>query len=382
MKIDSRDFIKQLDPLVYDICVEISRRGFILTLTGGAPRDFLLNGVFSKDLDFEIKHLFEFDHEQWQRKLSGLFKHLNTKFDIQHEELEFLIYRIKVNNFELEFSSPRIEKANNNLDHKYFTPEFVSNLETEKAFARRDLTINAIGIYFGVPGTEDEFTVIDPFHGIDHLKEKVLKHITPSFSLDYVRLLRLVRFKCLHSFSIDTSTNNLISNFSLQMCSHYYLSYEFEKSVGRGPYLQFFHTLWQIIEDYSLGINEVVASTKIFYNLDLSSQSLYQKHESLFKWTMFHLSLSREEKLQFVKCFGLSKKKAMMMIHSSESIERVESGVREVDCFDRIVKCADLVDLSFTTKDLVHKYQDLLANTEFQSKDQYQKAKENILKSL
>ena len=57
----------------------------------------------------------------------------------------------------------------------------------EEDLARRDLTINAIA-------EDDQGTLIDPFDGVRDLKARVLRHISPAFVEDPLRLLRVARF--------------------------------------------------------------------------------------------------------------------------------------------------------------------------------------------
>ncbi|MCH9717169.1 MAG: multifunctional CCA tRNA nucleotidyl transferase/2'3'-cyclic phosphodiesterase/2'nucleotidase/phosphatase, partial [Gammaproteobacteria bacterium] len=62
-----------------------------------------------------------------------------------------------------------------------------SYVTLEEDLARRDLTINAIA--------EDEAgDLIDPYQGLDDLNNKVLRHVSPAFVEDPVRVLRLARF--------------------------------------------------------------------------------------------------------------------------------------------------------------------------------------------
>ena len=57
----------------------------------------------------------------------------------------------------------------------------------EQDLARRDLTINAIA--------EDEHgRLIDPYHGVRDIEQRVLRHVSPAFVEDPVRLLRVARF--------------------------------------------------------------------------------------------------------------------------------------------------------------------------------------------
>ncbi len=53
--------------------------------------------------------------------------------------------------------------------------------------ARRDLTINAIA-------RAADGSLLDPYHGIDDLSRRVLRHVGPAFVEDPVRVLRIARF--------------------------------------------------------------------------------------------------------------------------------------------------------------------------------------------
>jgi len=73
----------------------------------------------------------------------------------------------------------------------------------EQDLARRDLTINAIA------QTKDG-TLIDPFNGQADLNNKILRHVSPAFSEDPVRVLRLARFAARFNFSVADETKALI----------------------------------------------------------------------------------------------------------------------------------------------------------------------------
>ena len=57
----------------------------------------------------------------------------------------------------------------------------------EQDLSRRDLTINAMA-------EDADGTLIDPFGGARDLREKRLRHVSPAFAEDPVRILRLARF--------------------------------------------------------------------------------------------------------------------------------------------------------------------------------------------
>ena len=57
----------------------------------------------------------------------------------------------------------------------------------EEDLARRDLTIDAIAM-------ADDGTVIDPYGGQQDLEAKCLRHVSPHFVEDPLRVLRVARF--------------------------------------------------------------------------------------------------------------------------------------------------------------------------------------------
>jgi tRNA nucleotidyltransferase (CCA-adding enzyme) len=57
----------------------------------------------------------------------------------------------------------------------------------QQDLSRRDLTINAIA-------QREDGTLIDPFGGAADLHERVLRHVSPAFAEDPVRILRVARF--------------------------------------------------------------------------------------------------------------------------------------------------------------------------------------------
>lgn len=57
----------------------------------------------------------------------------------------------------------------------------------EQDLIRRDLTINAMA-------EDEDGVVIDPFHGQADLQARIFRHVSPAFSEDPVRILRVARF--------------------------------------------------------------------------------------------------------------------------------------------------------------------------------------------
>ena len=71
--------------------------------------------------------------------------------------------------------------------YRGFTTEFSPTVTLEQDLARRDLTINAMA-------RDAAGRLIDPFDGCADLERRVLRHVSPAFIEDPVRILRVARF--------------------------------------------------------------------------------------------------------------------------------------------------------------------------------------------
>ena len=84
------------------------------------------------------------------------------------------------------------------------------NITLEEDLARRDLTINAIA-------KDIDGKFIDPFKGIEDIKNKIFRHVSSAYKEDPVRILRLSRFAARYpDFSIAPETQLLLK----QMCEN------------------------------------------------------------------------------------------------------------------------------------------------------------------
>lgn len=137
-------------------------------LVGGAVRDALL-GVPVKERDWVVvggtrEELLRLKYREVGRDFP-VFLHPET-----HEEHALARLERKV--------SP---------GYRGFSVEFGSAVTLEEDLARRDLTINAIA-------EAADGTVVDPYGGRRDLQARVLRHISPAFAEDPVRVLRVARF--------------------------------------------------------------------------------------------------------------------------------------------------------------------------------------------
>ena len=89
-----------------------------------------------------------------------------------------------------------------------FAFDFSPDVSIEDDLLRRDLTLNAIA-------KDGDGSLIDPFGGIEDIKNRVLRHVSDAFREDPVRILRVAKFAARFSglgFSIAGETMTLMCN--------------------------------------------------------------------------------------------------------------------------------------------------------------------------
>ncbi len=108
-----------------------------------------------------------------------------------------------------EYALARTERKTGH-GYKGFVTFASPEVTLEDDLSRRDLTINAIVL------NEDK-QLIDPFHGIDDLNNRCLRHISSAFIEDPLRVLRVARFAARFAdlgFSIAPETLTLMQEIS------------------------------------------------------------------------------------------------------------------------------------------------------------------------
>ena len=137
-------------------------------LVGGAVRDQLLNyPVKEKDwvvVGSTVKEMLQLGYQQVGKDFP-VFLHPETKD---------------------EHALARTER-NTAPGYKGFEVHASPDVTLEEDLIRRDLTINAIA-------QDEEGNITDPYNGLADLKLKLLRHVSPAFSEDPVRILRVARF--------------------------------------------------------------------------------------------------------------------------------------------------------------------------------------------
>ena len=202
MKLENLSLPKNLD----QILKEIEGQGGTPLLVGGAVRDAFL-GIQSKDIDIEV-HGITLNNLQKVLEKFGPVSEVGKSFGV-----------LRLHNVDIDWSIPRKDKSGRH-------PEVVldQNLDLKEAFARRDLTINSMGVNL-LNGE-----LIDLFSGAEDLKNKNLKATDPNFFVeDPLRFFRVMQFVGRLEFQPDEQLNELCKKIDLSKISKERISNEFEK---------------------------------------------------------------------------------------------------------------------------------------------------------
>jgi tRNA nucleotidyltransferase (CCA-adding enzyme) len=101
-----------------------------------------------------------------------------------------------------EYALARTERKTGRGYHG-FAFHAAPDVTLEQDLGRRDLTINALA-------KDEQGRIIDPFNGARDLEAGVLRHVSPAFAEDPVRVLRVARFAARFAFAIAPETLDLM----------------------------------------------------------------------------------------------------------------------------------------------------------------------------
>ena len=166
---------------------------FHVYLVGGAVRDQLLN-LPVKDRDWVIvgatpQTLIDLGYQQVGKDFP-VFLHPQSKE---------------------EYALARTERKSGQ-GYTGFICDFSADIPLEQDLIRRDLTINAMA-------QDLQGNLYDPYHGADDLRQRILRHVSPAFVEDPLRVLRVARFAARYhhlGFTIAPETLQLMQTLTLQ----------------------------------------------------------------------------------------------------------------------------------------------------------------------
>ena len=205
---------------IENIAKIIEQNGGRLYLVGGAVRDSLLNRPIY-DEDYCVVGI---DKDEFI-KLFPKAKSRGKAFEV----------------FDLcgrEFALARIEKKIGK-GHKNFEITTNKNITIEEDLKRRDITVNSIA--------KDVITgrVVDPFNGIEDIKNKIIRATSISFKEDPLRVYRVARFASELNFKVEDNTLKMMNEIKEELItlSKERVFTEFKKALATDKPSIFFETL-------------------------------------------------------------------------------------------------------------------------------------------
>ncbi len=174
-KLDLTALPPQLLEAVRTIAGLVREAGGRALMVGGSVRDLLLGEQSVKDIDLEV---FGLEPKRLQDVIG-------QKFAFDACGLSFGVLKIK--HIDIDVSLPRRE-SKRGVGHKGFLIDSDPHLSIPEAASRRDFTVNAM--YYDPLAEVFE----DPYGGVEDLKNRVLRHVSPKFVEDPLRVLRGMQF--------------------------------------------------------------------------------------------------------------------------------------------------------------------------------------------
>ncbi|MCP1659540.1 multifunctional CCA addition/repair protein [Neisseria perflava] len=153
-------------------------------LVGGAVRDALL-GLEVKDRDWVVV---------------GANAETMTAQGFQPVGRDFPVFLHPKTHEEYALARTERKTAKGYAGFSFHADESVT---LEQDLLRRDLTINAMA-------QDSDGRIIDPFGGRQDLADGVLRHVSPAFAEDPVRILRIARFAARYGFVVAPETMTLM----------------------------------------------------------------------------------------------------------------------------------------------------------------------------
>lgn len=179
---------------IKEIAKTINLNGGNLYLVGGAVRDELL-GIKNHDEDYSVTGI-SFDE----------FKKLFPMAYVRGKD--FPVFSIDNKEFAIARKERKI-----GIGHKDFDVKTDKKITIGQDLERRDITINAIA--------KEVLTgkIIDPFGGIEDLKNKIIRAVSSHFEEDPLRVYRVARFASQFDFKVEENTIKMMTSLKNELAS-------------------------------------------------------------------------------------------------------------------------------------------------------------------
>lgn len=193
---------------ILEIANMIRKKGGNLYLVGGAIRNKLLDKEVH-DEDYCVVGLN-----------SKVFEEIFPNAILRGKS--FAVYDMEGKDFALARKEKKTGKG-----HREFEIEIGEKITIEEDLRRRDITINSIA--------QNVLTkeIIDPFNGIDDIRNKLIRATSNSFKEDPLRVYRVARFGAELEFGVEKETIQMMKNLKdeLSTLSKERVFIEFKKAL-------------------------------------------------------------------------------------------------------------------------------------------------------
>jgi tRNA nucleotidyltransferase (CCA-adding enzyme) len=209
----SSDIIKLLEVL--------QSKGHDALIVGGAVRDAIM-GFEPKDIDIEV---YNIDYDSLQDFLSTY-----GKTDLVGKAFGVIKWRDSEGN-DYDFSIPRRDSKVNDITNQKgrgISSEFDINITPEEAASRRDFTMNSLAY------NPLSHQLYDFFGGVEDIENKVLRHTSPAFAEDPLRVLRGMQFSARFDLTLAPETAEMAKQLKDSKLVKERLSEEWMKLFTKG----------------------------------------------------------------------------------------------------------------------------------------------------
>ncbi|OIO68302.1 MAG: tRNA nucleotidyltransferase [Zetaproteobacteria bacterium CG_4_9_14_3_um_filter_49_83] len=180
-----------LPPLVLSLCQHIRQQGGTAWLVGGCVRDIVMQKQ-PQDFDVEVFGLSQDD----------ILLLCHALGHCEAVGKQFGVFKLFARQLCIDIALPRRELKTAS-GHRGFDVETDPNLPPEIASSRRDFSINAMMLN---PLTRE---LLDFHHGLQDLKQRILRHVSPAFIEDPLRVLRAMQFAARFNCTLADETAQL-----------------------------------------------------------------------------------------------------------------------------------------------------------------------------
>lgn len=203
-------FSMEFSPQVNELLRSLRSQGLRGLLAGGAVRDSYANmssggSIESKDLDFEVYPSADEagDSVSNENIEDRLVRAASTVGSVDKVGQAFGVFKMMLSDgTDIDLSIPRSETKTGD-GHTGFDVSPDVNLGVDKATLRRDFTLNSMMF------DPENDVIVDPQGGAKDLSEGVLRHTSPAFAEDPLRVLRGFQFSSRFGLSMDADTVEL-----------------------------------------------------------------------------------------------------------------------------------------------------------------------------